>query len=97
MPRKIRTTKKASYRELFLMANGMEPWDCFFCGGTVMYSDLQVHHKDEDIFNDELSNLVAIHPGCHSRLHRFAKVGFRHTAVTKQKISSANKWRPPIA
>jgi deoxycytidylate deaminase len=39
---------------------------CTICGGT---DGLQVHHRDENVYNDALENLLTLCTGCHNLAH----------------------------
>lgn len=46
-------------------ASGQE-WICAMCGAV---KNLQVHHKDQDQSNNDISNLVCLCSSCHTGLH----------------------------
>ncbi len=64
------------YRRLFRKLYPLPPWPCNFCSGDITDGcgrhgqALAVHHWDEDHNNNDPSNLVAVHIGCHSRHHQ---------------------------
>ena len=57
----------SEYQRLFFAEHGNGPWPCDFCSEPVV--DLTVHHRDHDHFNDEIGNLGAVHPSCHTTHH----------------------------
>jgi hypothetical protein len=62
------------YREPFLAARGPGPWPCCFCGEPVskigrLRGEGHVHHIDEDVWNNNLSNLDIAHGECHKKHH----------------------------
>jgi len=40
---------------------------CILCGNKI---DLQIHHKDENRSNNQISNLIILCRSCHSKQHR---------------------------
>lgn len=61
-------------RTIFILGN-REPYCCFWCGelvdllfGATRWA-LAVHHIDEDVNNNDLSNLLPAHCGCHRVYH----------------------------
>jgi len=52
--------------------------ECHECGTTV---DIEVHHIDEDRFNNALKNLLPLCHDCHMKVHN-GHPGFEH--LTKQ-------------
>lgn len=77
---------------VYLSKIGTGPWPCHKCGETVekigqARMDGNVHHLDEDPFNNELANLVVMHVLCHQREHP-------PTAEQKIAISRKLKGRP---
>lgn len=68
------------------------PWDCYFCGLTVLCIgqktwDGNVHHVDGDKSNDAPENLVMTHTICHQQHHA-------PTDEQKVQISQKLKGRP---
>lgn len=56
-----------AYRRLALAAYGMT---CSLCGKTGTGRQIDVHHRDGNRKNNDLSNLVVMCRGCHIRTHR---------------------------
>ena len=75
------------HREVFLMHNDPDPWVCFGCGEPVSHEQLHVHHIDEDRSNQDPANLVAVHIGCHTRLHFTGK---SRSPEVRAKIAAAH-------
>jgi len=75
----------ATWREALVFAamSPPQPWSCHFCGGPVWftldrkdykYRDTPVlHHKDHDHGNNDPSNWVWSHFGCHTSHHLSAR------------------------
>lgn len=94
-----------SYRIKFRKHNGSGPWPCHDCGELVQPVELEVHHVDGNHSNHVISNLAAIHPGCHVQCHKLgiaqdpdvvlaradANRGQKRTAEQRAKISEAKK------
>jgi len=59
------TTKITFYRKI---AFESLPHYCHFCNSK---DTLQVHHKDHNRSNNEISNLVILCTSCHIKLHKF--------------------------
>lgn len=71
---------------------GGGPWNCHKCGEIVekigqARMDGNVHHLDEDPWNNEPGNLVVMHTVCHLREHPI-------TEEMKKQISEKLKGRP---
>ena len=81
--------QRQMHREVFLAHNGPGPWRCRGCALDVLFSSVfDVHHLDHDHSNNDPLNLVAMHPECHSRLH---KEGWKHSYETKQLIGNLGR------
>jgi len=79
------------HREVFFAYNGPGPYLCFGCEESIAFDDVFcVHHRNEDNQNNAADNLVAIHGGCHIRLH---KTGFVHSVETRALIGQKAKGR----
>jgi DNA-directed RNA polymerase subunit RPC12/RpoP len=70
---------------------GEPPWECHFCQGPVLCIgqktwDGNVHHKDNDAWNNDLENIVVAHVICHQRHHE-------KTDEIRAKISATLKGR----
>lgn len=65
--------KKNGYRDVFFAENGFGPYRCLFCDELVFFSDVTIHHEDEDRTNNIPSNLKATHDTCHRRHHGLQK------------------------
>jgi hypothetical protein len=68
---------------------GPGPWTCHKCGELVekighARMDGNVHHLDEDPFNNELQNIVMMHVVCHQR---------EHPPTEEQKIAISEKLK----
>lgn len=71
------------HKAIFFAYNGPGPYECKFCSKDVLApweadkvgitlrssASLHVHHVDGDCTNNDPSNLVAVHSGCHTRHH----------------------------
>lgn len=80
---------------------------CFFCDKKIV-GKYHIHHKDHDHSNNDPSNRVTAHPGCHSSYHnslrewseesrekvRLTRLGAKHSEETKKKMSETRKGRP---
>lgn len=96
---------QTKHRETFFAWNGPGPYICHFCGEDVFFEEVHVHHRDHDDYNNDKSNLVAAHVGCHHSYHRkqmtqeeknAAAARMRNRTVsdeTRQKMSEAKKAR----
>jgi hypothetical protein len=78
------------YVSLFKEHN-QPPWHCHFCGELV--EKLYIHHLDHDHYNNELTNLVAVHKRCHDQHHLTGR-----TVTWGDKISQAKKrqWQDGV-
>lgn len=56
------------YREPYRTEFGDGPYLCYWCDGTLLELET-VHHLDKNPWNNDLSNLVAVHYDCHNVLH----------------------------
>ena len=45
----------------------VKPDACEYCGSV---NNVEIHHKDGNVHNNELSNLTGACRGCHTKLHR---------------------------
>lgn len=61
-----------AYRMAFFTAAGAGPWPCFFCDEPVG-REVVVHHVDHNRTNNDVSNLVPAHEGCHTSYHVAAR------------------------
>ena len=81
--------KRQLHREVFFAHNGCGPYTCFGCDEKLAFSDsFDVHHRDADHKNDTLENLVAMHNGCHIKLHKTGRIV---SIETRAKISASGK------
>jgi hypothetical protein len=70
------------YRHLFIADHDTGPWQCFFCHKTVIFDELNIHHKDGNHENNERGNLVPAHKRCHHGHHaKITRAKNRATAV----------------
>lgn len=68
---------------------------CFLCGKRIV-GKYQVHHKDENHYNNDDDNLSCVHPTCHTVYHHRGK---KRSATTRAKISASNSrrvWTPEM-
>lgn len=65
-PIKIKKIKKLKYSTEFKKISKSLKTFCFECNSKSL---LQVHHKDKDTTNNDLSNLVCLCYYCHSKYH----------------------------
>lgn len=79
------------YRPIFEDANGHGPWPCYGCREPVESDELLIHHLDEDPWNNNPENLVAMHRPCHFSLH---KKGIPHSDEHRLHISLARRGHP---
>lgn len=62
--------RRSQYRELFFANSGAGPYDCYFsCGNPVDFSEVVIHHVNEDHLDNRLDNLVPAHRLCHNGYH----------------------------
>lgn len=65
---------------------------CEHCGESFSDSEFRlrkiIHHIDGNHFNDISENLMAIHRGCHSKIHHKGKIISKEQ---REKVSEANK------
>ena len=95
-----RQTKQTDYQLIFCAHNGPGPYQCVVCGEDVQppwrskgrsRESLHVHHKDRNHDNNDPTNLVPAHAGCHARLHKQEqKLKPRH--VTALRIGVRGWW-----
>lgn len=78
----------ALYRKTFYRHHGPGPYSCFYCDELVTFDECHVHHVDKNRRNNSLTNLVAIHPLCHARLHR---LGTEIPESVRRKISETHR------
>lgn len=81
------------YHRIALKAYGPLPVVCR-CGELVRKlsdNDGVVHHKDENVDNNDPSNLEIMHHGCHSSYHH---TGRQPSAETRAKMSMSATGRP---
>ncbi len=50
----------------FVAAYGFGPYQCFFCRGSVVFEDVNIHHINGDDSCNHPLNLAACHRSCHS-------------------------------
>jgi hypothetical protein len=89
---------KPSYVLIFLANSPPQPWPCHFCGEDVsllfrarsesMRRQLVVHHLNHDEEDNDLSNLVPCHFGCHTSHHGR---GNRHGVGNRGPTRSAHR------
>lgn len=79
-----------TYYPVFTETYGNGPYDCFFCGGVIDGTDLNVHHMDYDSFNNDPENLVPSHESCHLGHHAQQRT---YSEETRLKLSQASKGR----
>lgn len=84
-----------AHRKIFLAAHPSAPWTCAYCGKPITelgkHSDsLHIHHVDEDVANNELTNLQPMHFRCHRRHHALGKTLSPMSDATKAKLRAAN-------
>lgn len=61
----------AAARRIVNEANGPFPWTCWYCKDPIEVLDkYTVHHLNEDHYDDDPTNLVAVHHGCHTKVHK---------------------------
>lgn len=78
-------------RTLYISTHGLPPWDCPRCDNPILEDDdYVIHHIDENHSNDEITNLIALHWGCHTSLHR---TGNSLPDAQRKKISNTMKER----
>jgi len=76
---------RQKYREIFFAYNGPGPYKCEFCKEDVMFTEVLVHHCDEDISNNIPENLKAAHRRCHGRHHMKNPKELAKLAANKRK------------
>lgn len=90
-------------RRTFRRHNPGPTWVCDFCSGVVVALNRRqglVHHRDEDISNNDPSNLGAMHPGCHEKHHirtsgrQQASRAFIEAGAAAAKVKLAGMPRP---
>ena len=84
--------QKRTYRSFFGAYGRTGPWVCGECGQLVYRhgtrrGDGNIHHKDEDVTNDDPSNLVMIHTYCHRRKHM---VGVERSDDVRRRIGQGH-------
>lgn len=87
------------HRLVFHTAHGAGPFQCHWCQKQVTWSTMHVDHLDDDVQNNEVSNLVASCPGCN--LHRNES---NHRAVYRRKFGltvdgvtkNYSEWAAPL-
>lgn len=82
------------YREIFFANNGPGPYFCYFCEKTnILFSEVVIHHLDEDKNNNSIENLKSAHHKCHSRHHmhepkKIGQLGGLQKGINIQKSSA---------
>ena len=76
-----------------LLREGIKEYKCEICGLTEWLGEpipLELHHKDCNHFNNDLSNLQVICPNCHAKQHgnAGANVGFYKQLLENNTIPS---------
>lgn len=71
----VRAKKKESGFRGKYSGNGIKAlelagWECSICGYNRMREVLQIHHRDGNRSNNQLSNLVVLCPTCHAETHQ---------------------------
>lgn len=104
--------KRKPYHAIFFAANGFGPFICRWCGDEVDAWDESiplrtakafcVHHVDHDHDNNDPTNLVAMHYGCHISYHRtvrpLVEKGQKLPDEWKRKITeSLAAWREEMS
>lgn len=83
---------------IFIVANGLGPWPCYFCPELVYYDEednklkFNVHHIDHNHDNDDPANLAASHHSCHGKYHRQHqdRTNITLTEEGRERIRAAN-------
>lgn len=56
-----------THRKVYYDAHGAGPFNCYHCGAHQTWETMHVDHLDDDVKNNELSNLVCSCPTCNQR------------------------------
>lgn len=84
----IRTMKRR-----WFLGNPGPPWTCEYCGEDIIERGkgrraLCLHHLDWDSKNNDLSNIVPMHLGCHAEYHM---IGYVKSPAHRAALSKAQK------
>lgn len=60
-------TRGSIHRRVYTEGGG--EWKCFKCGATMDNNQLDIHHKDFNHNNNDLTNLVCLCKECHRIVH----------------------------
>lgn len=83
------------YRRTFVNEHGLGPYPCYFCGVEMPWAEA-IHHLDGDHSNDDISNLVAAHSGCHSKHHTTQRAAVYVSPNRRPQYTSAWVRRKPV-
>jgi hypothetical protein len=56
-------------RQILVDRHGDLPWLCWYCDDPIEERP-HTHHLDKDRTNDDPRNVVAVHHGCHTKIHK---------------------------
>jgi hypothetical protein len=82
-----------TYRWEFILEHGQGPYECHFCGESVVYERpwlhhadaFVIHHLDWDRSNNALDNLVPTHSRCHQDHHTVERAKGRKGVRSKNR------------
>lgn len=83
--RKPENGRKKLSRSVKQQVAKKQDWKCFSCKKSMNTYDFDVHHKDGNPANNNITNLRALHTSCHRRIER-SKVKKKNRSAPKSDL-----------